>query len=89
MSKVAFHGQLAGMQSKATKSGNSNSLTDYVLTCGCGTDLGPVARFLPDSEGRRCAACPKCNMATVLDKNAVVLKFLPVAEILAAVAKTG
>ncbi len=83
MSKVAFHGVGAGL-GRVEKSGDHGSVTDYVLTCGCGLELGPLGGYRPDTEWRRCLCCPRCEMVTVTDKDAKVIKFVPMKDIVAA-----
>jgi hypothetical protein len=87
MSKIDFHGEGAGL-GRIEKSGDANSAANYMLTCGCGLQLGPIGGYRPDAEGRRCIACPQCEMVTVTDKNAQILKFVAMKDIVEA-QKTG
>lgn len=75
MSKLVYVGNNAGLQTKSEmKAGDMNSLADYVLTCVCGTLLGPVARFMPNADGFRTPWCPTCSHCTLIDKNGQILK---------------
>ena len=88
MSKITFHGEGAGL-GKVQNNGDANSANNYVLTCGCGLELGPLGGYRQDTEGRRCMACPRCNMVTVTDKDAKILKFIPMKDILEAQKRTA
>lgn len=81
MSKIAFHGEGAGL-GRIEKGGDANSPANYVLTCGCGLELGPIGGNRADDMGRRCIGCPRCQMATVVDKNGQILNFVPISAIL-------
>jgi len=80
MSKLDFRGIGAGLGKKL--GGDAHDITSYILTCGCGLELGPLGGHRTDEEGRRCVGCPQCQMATVLDKNGQVIKFVPISSIL-------
>lgn len=88
MSKVAFHGKGAGL-GRVERSGDANSATDYVLTCGCGLELGPLGSYRQDTEGRRCVVCPRCEMVTVTDERGQILKFVPLKTVVEAQAKAA
>lgn len=79
MSKIVFHGEGAGL-GRVQKNGDANSLSNYVIECGCGTTL-VLGGNRPDAEGRLCVGCPKCEMATVVSKDAQVLAVVPIAAI--------
>ena len=88
MSKITFHGDGAGL-GKVTRTGDQNNAANYVLTCGCGLELGPIGGHRADALGRRCVGCPRCQMATVLDKDGQVLNFVPISAILEMQKKAG
>lgn len=88
MSKLAFHGEGSGL-GRVQKNGDANSVQNYVLTCKCDAVLGPLGRFFPDGEGRRCAACPQCLSATVVDKHGIILMVTAIANVLTAAAKVA
>ncbi len=82
MSKVAFHGEGAGL-GRVEKGGDANSAANYMLTCGCGLELGPVGGYRVNPEGFRSVCCPRCEMVTILDKDAKIMKFLPMKDLVA------
>ncbi len=79
MSKIVFHGEGAGL-GRVEKGGDANSISNYMIECACGTHL-VLGGCRADDEGRRCVGCPKCEMATVVDKHGQILKVLPIIEI--------
>jgi hypothetical protein len=81
MSKIAYHGEGAGL-GRVERGGDRNSAANYVLTCACGLELGPLGGHRQDDEGRRAIGCPRCLMATIVDKNGQILKHLPISVIL-------
>ncbi len=87
MSRVDYHGTGAGL-GRIDKTGDANSATDYMLTCGCGLALGPLGGYRANAEGQRSVCCPRCEMVTILDKSAQVIRFLPMRLIVEAQTNT-
>jgi hypothetical protein len=78
MSKVVFHGEGAGL-GRVEKGGDTNDVANYCVECSCGMTL-VLGGNRRDAEGRICVGCPRCEMATVVDRSGQVLKVLPIAE---------
>lgn len=65
MARIEFHGDGAGLGFQ-TKSGDRNELTNYVLFCSCGLELGPLSRFRPNDVGIATVGCERHGCARVL-----------------------
>lgn len=78
MSKVDFKGQSAGLAGEA-RGGDANSAFDYVVTCGCGVNLGVLGAFSKNAEGRRTIYCSRCKHVTVM-KEAQVERYISVKD---------
>lgn len=73
MSKLVYVGNKAGLLTAGTdKAGDMNSPADYVLSCGCGVELGPLVRFSPNAEGHRSCFCPRCKHVTIVKKDGAI-----------------
>ncbi len=72
---VRFDGNQAGLA--IGKSGDTSSLFDYSLICGCGAFLGVLGGFKPNASGERTCYCPKCKHAIGVSKTAQILFYNP------------
>jgi hypothetical protein len=80
---LRFDGLLAGLFGR-TGSGDRNDAANYTLFCpNCGTVLGVLARWRPWRDGTRAVRCTfqneegSCDVVTVLDKGARILRVAP------------
>lgn len=81
---LRFDGLLAGLFGR-TGSGDVNDAANYTLFCpNCGSALGVLAKWKPWRDGTRAVRCTyqdeehrSCDVVTVLDRNAAILRVAP------------
>jgi len=81
MSKLDFKGEGAGL-GKELRNGDRSNPFNYVITCGCGTELGPLGRFRANGEGVRTPYCPVCRHVTIVKADGQIANYVPATTLL-------